>query len=199
MTNEELVARFQNGEDVFDELYHQNSGFIYKMAYECSRKSRLEKDDLVSDFMYVLYRCAGAYDLNADNKFVTFFGTAMTRSFSKSVQRSEYANVYTKTSSLNVPLKTSSSATGTPPEVIDLIPSHHEEFTYREEIERLCYDILQQSFSRRVANMIIEYLLSDATYRELGEKYGVSYQAVSLNVKRARAVLKTELRKQNVV
>lgn len=196
MTNEELVARFQNGEDVFEELYNQNAGFIHKMAHDCSRKSLLEKDDLVSEFMYVLHKCAGSYNLDANNKFITFLGTSLIRSFVKATERSEYINVYSKTLSLNVPLKIHTN--GTPPEIIELIPSHHEEFSYRTEVERVCHKILNQSFSARVAGMVMEYFSTDLTFRELGDKHGISHQAVALNVKRARNILKTELTKQDI-
>lgn len=197
MTNEELVIRMQNGEEVFEELYRNNAGFIHKMAREYSKKSMLEKDDLVSEFMYVLYKCAYSYDVGADNKFITFFGTAMLRFFMKATDRSEYVNVYTQTRSLNVPVPFETY--GTPPELIDFIPSHHQEFSYEEEIRNICKRTLARSFSDRVSTMVMEYLDGESTLRELGKKHQISYQAVALNVKRAREVLKSELIKQDFI
>lgn len=197
MTNEELVIRIQNGEEVFEELYRNNAGFIHKMAREYSKKSMLEKDDLVSEFMYVLYKCAYSYDVGADNKFITFFGTAMLRFFMKATDRSEYVNVYTRTHSLNVPVPYESN--GTPPELIDLIPSHHQEFTYEQEIRDICTRTLTRNFSDRISTMVMEYFDEETTVRELGEKYQISYQAVALNVKRAREVLRLELIRQDFI
>ena len=67
MTNEELVARFQSGEDVFEELYEKNKGYILNKASEYSLKSLYERDDLISYFSYLLYRCAQLYNTDAQN------------------------------------------------------------------------------------------------------------------------------------
>ena len=197
MTNEELVTRMQDGEDLFEELYHNNVKFIHKMARIYSEKSMLEKDDLVSEFMYILYKCAHSYDIGADNKFITFFGTAMLRFFMKATDRSEYVNVYTRTRSLNVPVPYEFN--GISPELIDLIPSHHQEFTYEQEIRDICTRTLTRNFSDRIGAMVMEYFDGETTVRELGEKYQISYQAVALNVKRAREVLRLELIKHDFI
>ena len=194
MTNEELVARVQNGEDVFEELYQNNKGFIHKKAFEYSRKSFLEKEDLISCFMFVLYKCAHAYDINADNKFVTFFGTSMLRYYMKAKDRSEYKNVFIKTDSLNKQVQ--SSNMGSYMERIDIIPSHHEEFSYLSEVENACVETLSNTMGKNQVNMVMHYLCGNYSQRELSKMYNVSPQAVSGNVNRARVILKRELPKQ---
>lgn len=196
MTNEELVARFQSGEDVFEELYEKNKGYILNKASEYSLKSLYERDDLISYFSYLLYRCAQLYNMDAQNKFITFFGTAVLRAYLNLIKRAEYKKVLCKSNSLNNVY--AEDGEDSVIEYIDLLPSHHPEFSFRRDIEEICREILNQYMSEQVANMVMEFFLEDYTQTELVKRYGIRRQAVSQNIKRARVILQRELPKRDI-
>ena len=63
--NEEMVIKLQNGYDGYDEFLEQNMGMIYERAHYFSKRTKaFEYEDLVSIFMFEVYRAVKYYNPN---------------------------------------------------------------------------------------------------------------------------------------
>lgn len=75
MTNEQLVLRIQEGENVAEnmlQLYEQNRGIIYQIAKKYSAYA--EMDDLMQEGYLALYTAAGCYNPEQGALFITYAG-----------------------------------------------------------------------------------------------------------------------------
>lgn len=75
LTNEDLVSRIRNGEDVNDnlqKLYDRNRGTIYKFIRPYLLYS--EEADLMQEAFFGLWNAVQYYDPDTGNKFITYAG-----------------------------------------------------------------------------------------------------------------------------
>lgn len=74
LTNEELVALIQNGENVSENmglLYEQNKRWIYKTVKSFATET-VDIDDLMQEAYFALDKAARAFDLSVEYKFLTY-------------------------------------------------------------------------------------------------------------------------------
>lgn len=93
MTNEELVKRYQAGDNsALDQLYRQNTGLIYAVMRRFKMLD-FEKDDFYSEGCMALLDSARLFDLSRGNKFSTYVTRAiwgrMQRHIKLRIQRNQ--------------------------------------------------------------------------------------------------------------
>lgn len=192
MTNEQLVKRHQNGEDVFGFLLENNMGAINKYAHKYSCCSLLEKDDLINDFIFVLWKCANSYDFNKNVSFITMFINSMRYCFLCEIKRLQYKQ-QRATISYNVEV---SRVDGTTTELIDLVEDEKSQHSDVNFLKEYCEQVLEKNKVRKKTQMVtLEYLFSDKTHKEIGESYGISSQAISSQVRAIKKILQDDLEK----
>lgn len=89
MTNEELVEKIQTGIEVTEnmyQLYEQNKGIIYKMAYRYSWGAPIE--DLAQEGYFGLHKAAMKYDKNQDIRFSAYLTTTLARHLKRYIDSS---------------------------------------------------------------------------------------------------------------
>lgn len=80
-TNEELVARFQDGEEsAFNELLHKNRWLVFKMVRKFSRHAEQEcSEDLEQVGNLALWRAAKSFDMEGSGQFLSYAWSAVSR------------------------------------------------------------------------------------------------------------------------
>lgn len=193
MSNEELVLQFQNGEDVFDQLLDKNIGWIRKRAHKHSRYSLYEYHDLENYFIYLLYMTVDKYNPERGVKFITFFSNVIEKRFATMVTKAGYVNVERLTLSLNNnPVMASGDETV---EFLDTLPSPHGNVSEMRELEETIRTILVESMTPKGATIALRYFIDGVNTEELAREYGVTREATSKQVRKARNILINELPK----
>lgn len=189
MTNEELVKRFQNGEDVFEELYYNNLGIMDKYAYSNSIYLKCSKHDLINEFAYVLYKCANSYDSTRNVKFITMFTRAIINKC-EVLCRDKNNRKWSLIGSLNDNCENCEGNT----EIIDNLKNAIEIDDSSFLIE-ICEKELRKNFKEKNCNIAMDYIFYSLTLNELAIKYGLSKQRASIICIEARKFLKDYLEK----
>lgn len=193
MSNEELVLQFQKGEDVFDQLLDKNIGWIRKRAHKHSCYSLYEYKDLENYFIYLLYKMAGKYNPEKNVKFITFFSNVLEKRFATMVTKAGYVKLERITLSLN---KTPSVLGGDGVlEFLDTLPSPHGNISEMRELADVIRMVLSTSMTQKGANVAIRYFIDGVNTEELAQEYGVTREATSKQVRKARKILIQELPK----
>ena len=193
MSNEELVSKFQQGEDVFNQLLDKNIGWIRKRAYKHSRYSLYEYHDLENYFIYLMYKALDKYNPNRGVKFITYFSNVIEKKFATMVTRASYVNLERMTLSLNNnPISPFGDEAM---EFMDTLPSPHGNVSELGDLERVVKNILSKTMTTKGANIATRYFLDGINTEELASEYGVTREATSKQVRKARAILIQELPK----
>lgn len=193
MSNEELVSKFQQGEDVFNQLLDKNIGWIRKRAYKHSRYSLYEYHDLENYFIYLMYKSLEGYNPNRGVKFITYFSNVIEKKFATMVTRASYVNLERITLSLN---NSSKSPSGDEiMEFMDTLPSPHGNVSELEDLKEAVKNILKETMTAKGATIATRYFLDETNTEELASEYGVTREATSKQVRKARAILIKELPK----
>lgn len=193
MSNEELILRFQAGEDVFDQLVANNIGWIRKRAMKHSHYSLYEYKDLENYFVYLLYKMASKYNPERNVKFITFFANVIEKRFATMVTKAGYVKLERVTTSLNNSLNTLSGDAML--EYMDTLPSPHGNVSDMNNLMDAIQVILTQAMTTYGATIAIRYFVEGVNTEELAQEYGVTREATSKQVRKARKILAQELPK----
>ena len=87
MTNEEIVSRIQEGEDLYELLIENNQGLFRSIHKDVDYFNLLEEEDVLSVCYLCLIRCVKRWDKRKGIQFVTFLYPSITREIKRLVKR----------------------------------------------------------------------------------------------------------------
>lgn len=146
MTNEELVAAIQSGNDIngnTERLYADNYGLLLKTARKFAAFA--EMDDLLQEAFFHVKTAAERYDPDRGATFATYLVSVLERGFRRYCAR--YGTADVRLVSLNTELEEGC-------EIIDLLPDPRDEF---EELE----DLMAAETLRRDLWAVVDQLPDD--------------------------------------
>lgn len=96
MSNEELVLRYQAGDELaFNELVENNQGLLYKLINNVSpvehRTYRIETEDLYQVSLYYFMLAARRFDVSKGMKFNTFMGSYISNQLRTYIMDNKYS------------------------------------------------------------------------------------------------------------
>lgn len=203
MTNEEMVVKLQNGYDGYDEFLELNMGMIHERAHFFSKKSKTyDYEDLVSIFMYEVFRAVKYYNPHLGIKFTTYAYRFMINSFYNKLKAEELRKHLNNSVSLN---RKSAIGDIDSVEIIDLIVDDSlpdfDDVVYSDEehIRLTCIKVLREKkFSERKIEIVMSGLGERGKTQSLADDLGVSRQRVSAIIIEAKKILQKELPKRGI-
>ena len=198
MTNEEMVVKLQNGYDGYDEFLARNMGMVYERAHYFSRRiTSLEYEDLVSIFLFEVYRAVKYYNPTLGIKFTTYAYRFMINTFYNILRAEELRKNLHNHSSLNQKAIATDSESA---EIIDLIVDDSlldfNDIVYpnEEHIKLVCIKVLRKhNYSERNIGIVMSLLSKQTKTEVLAKKIGITRQRISVIYIEARKLLKEEL------
>lgn len=203
MTNEEMVVKLQNGYDGYDEFLEQNMGMIYERAHYFSKRTKVfEYEDLVSIFMFEVYRAVKYYNPNLGIKFTTYAYRFMINTFYNKLKSEELRRQLNSSMSLNQKANIGESDSV---EIIDLIVDdslpHFDDIVYSDEehIKLTCIKVLRRrKLSEQKIEIIMTALGQRGKLQSFADELGVSRQRTSAIFIEGKKILQEELPKYGV-
>lgn len=188
MSNEELVALIQKGEDRYEELWNQNKGIIYRKAWHvlCALgdSPRVELEDLIQSAFLGLVAAVQDYK-PGEWKFTTYLANHLKTAFAEATgfrTKKVFSDPLRKAVSLDAPLDDEDGGT-----LEDIVPDPKALATISAVEDRIWHDQLREVLGEMMLDMPEAYadtlyrrFWKEQTYAQAGEELGIAGNSVRL-------------------
>lgn len=199
MTNEEIVSRIQQGEDLYEVLIENNQGLFRSIHKNVDYFNLLEEEDALSVCYECLIRCVKRWDKQKGIQFVTFLYPTITREIRRLVKR-ELKQRDIQECSLDFQITVGDSEAS---QVIDFLnfkekPSEFKSsYSDTELIKAIALKHLK-ALPLKQRRIAYDYFFKGVGQKELSEQYNVSQSTISRMLTKIRKSAKSELAQNGI-
>lgn len=199
MTNEEIVSRIQQGEDLYEILIENNQGLFRSIHKNVDYFNLLEEEDALSVCYLCLIRCVKRWDKRKGIQFVTFLYPSITREISRLVKR-ELKQRNIQECSLDFQITVGD---GEASQVIDFLnfkekPSEFKSsYSDSELIKAIALKHLK-TLPLEQRQIACDYFLNGIGQVELSKQYNLSQSTISRMLTKIKKSAKSELAQNGI-
>lgn len=199
MTNEEIVSRIQQGEDLYEILIENNQGLFRSIHKNVDYFNLLEEEDALSVCYLCLIRCVKRWDKRKGIQFVTFLYPSITREISRLVKH-ELKQRNIQECSLDFQITVGD---GEASQVIDFLnfkekPSEFKSsYSDSELIKAIALKHLK-TLPLEQRQIACDYFLNGIGQVELSKQYNLSQSTISRMLTKIKKSAKSELAQNGI-
>ena len=194
MTNEELVYRIQQGEELYADLIENNQGLFRTIHREIDKMKILEEDDALSACYECVFRCVPRWNQERGIQFVTFLYPSIVREIRRRIKR-ELKHRNLKECSLDFQIV---AQEGEASRLVDVLVIRDKKnrfkscFSDRELIKQIAIRHLK-NLPDKQRQIAYAYFIKGIDQVELSQYYNVSQSTISRILTKVKQSAKQEL------
>lgn len=199
MTNEELVYRIQQGEELYADLIEKNQGLFKTIHRQIDKMQILEEDEALSACYECVLHCVARWDKEKGIQFVTYLYPSIARTIQQRIKR-ELKHRSVKECSLDFQIV---AQEGEASQLVDVLMIRDNKnrfkscFSDRELIKQIAMKHLK-NLPHKQRQIAYAYFIKGMGQVELSQHHNMSQSAISRTLTKVKQSAKKELKQHGL-